>query len=92
MTTKKRKLETDEIDKASDEGKKRKQKKTDKKTEKIKKKLCSRCEDFYNALNMSPTSKNELKLQCRHYKETPSPPHTPDGFWDLEIHTPESWK
>lgn len=89
MTTKKRKLETDETDKASDEGKKRKQK-----TEhvKIKKKLCPACKRFYDALNMSPTSKNELKMECRHYKETPSPPHTPDGFWDLEIHTPESWK
>lgn len=88
MTAQKRKLETD---KGSENRKNTKKKKEDKKV-KTKKKLCPACKRFYDALNMSPASKNELKMECRHYKDIPSPPDTPDSFWELEIHTPDSWK
>ena len=57
---------------------------------------CFECEAFYQAMIqqgiMTEDSKKEHLKQCSRHKAKHTPPTTPDGFWDLTIHTPEEWK
>eukprot|EP01034_Spumella_vulgaris_P025458 gene25458-31922_t len=57
---------------------------------------CEECEAFYSAMVQqgvfSPESKKARLQECSRHKSKWSPPRTPDGFWDLTVHTPEDWK
>jgi hypothetical protein len=58
---------------------------------------CIDCFRLYQAFEqqgiiISSEKKRELLQTCSRHKVHWSPPHTPPGFWDLSVHTPENWK
>lgn len=57
---------------------------------------CFECEAFYEAMMqqgiMTEEGRKEHLRQCSRHKAKFTPPTTPEGFWDLTIHTPEEWK
>ncbi len=62
---------------------------------------CEECKRYYRIMEQQgliTTSTNhecglnETLRRCSRHKSHWSPPSTPDGFWDLTVHTPEEWK
>jgi hypothetical protein len=57
---------------------------------------CDECEAFYSAMVQqgvfSADSKKARLQECSRHKSKWTPPTTPEGFWDLTVHTPEEWK
>ena len=56
---------------------------------------CSECAAYYTALVqqgiVSEENMEEMLQQCSRHKAKWSPPHTPEGYWDLTVRTPEKW-
>lgn len=57
---------------------------------------CEQCSKYYSALQqqgiVTDESKSDMLKVCSRHKGRWTPPSTPDGFWDIGVDTPESWK
>jgi hypothetical protein len=59
---------------------------------------CLQCEKYIavmreQGLLQSEDDVTEMLQNCsRHKSAAGPPPDTPEGFWDLTVHTPEEWK
>lgn len=59
---------------------------------------CVECEKYIAVLRAQGLLRSEEEVQemlrncSRHKSAAGRPPDTPDGFWDLTVHTPEDWK
>lgn len=59
--------------------------------------VCIRCDNYFAALRqqgiiVDDKVMQETLLNCSRHKARHSPPHTPVGFWDCTVQTPEDWK
>jgi hypothetical protein len=58
---------------------------------------CVECEKYINVLLQQGIIQTEeermvmLQTCSRHKSVVPPPASTPEGFWDLTVHTPEEW-
>jgi hypothetical protein len=61
---------------------------------------CEECRRYYRIMEQQGliTSADlecgltETLRRCSRHKSHWSPPSTPDGFWDLTVHTPDEWR
>lgn len=62
---------------------------------------CQECMRYYRIMEQQGLILSQSNLEgglcetlrrCSRHKSHWSPPSTPDGFWDLTVHTPEEWK
>jgi hypothetical protein len=56
---------------------------------------CLECRRYYDAMVfqgvVSTTCLDEMLQKCSRHKSKWAVPNTPDGFWDLSVHTPDGW-
>lgn len=57
---------------------------------------CAECEAFYHAMVqqgiVTEENKKMFLQSCSRHKARWTPPSTPEGYWDLSLHTPKEWK
>ena len=57
---------------------------------------CSECEGYYRELErqglLESADRAEALKRCSRHKGRWEPPQTPEGFWELSVHTPATWK
>lgn len=57
---------------------------------------CSECEKYYHELErqglLDTVDRAEMLKRCSRHKSAWEPPQTPEGFWELSVHTPANWK
>eukprot|EP01031_Cornospumella_fuschlensis_P025164 gene25164-30390_t len=57
---------------------------------------CAECEAFYNAMVqqgiVTEGNKKMFLQSCSRHKARWTPPSTPEGYWDLSLHTPADWR
>ena len=55
---------------------------------------CNHCNDFYSSLYPDDDDKvGKFVQECsKHRTKYKSNPETPEGYWDIDLHTPEQWK
>ena len=57
---------------------------------------CSECEKYYLELErqglLDTIDRAEMLKRCSRHKSAWEPPQTPEGFWELSVHTPANWK
>eukprot|EP01031_Cornospumella_fuschlensis_P027722 gene27722-33486_t len=57
---------------------------------------CAECEAFYNAMVqqgiVTEENKKMFLQSCSRHKARWTPPSTPEGYWDLSLHTPADWR
>eukprot|EP01039_Chlorochromonas_danica_P000313 gene313-335_t len=57
---------------------------------------CTECEQFYKTMLeqgiITDENRGDFLQSCSRHKARWTPPSTPEGFWDLSLHTPAGWK
>lgn len=57
---------------------------------------CTECEQFYRTMLeqgiITDENRGDFLQSCSRHKARWTPPSTPEGFWDLSLHTPAAWK
>ena len=59
--------------------------------------VCIECDKYYAELErqgilLDAASRAEMLQRCSRHKAKWEPPATPEGYWDLSVHTPAAWK
>ena len=59
--------------------------------------VCIECDRYYAELErqgilLDAASRAEMLQRCSRHKAKWEPPATPEGYWDLSVHTPAAWK
>ena len=59
--------------------------------------VCIGCDKYYAELErqgilLDAASRAEMLQRCSRHKAKWEPPATPEGYWDLSVHTPAAWK